>query len=162
VPVAPGDGLLLRRARPEDAEAVAAFDAEAHHPLDPAHIAAWTRGLLGGAHPTTRAAGATLVEDTRTGAVVSAMIPISQTWTHGGVALPVIRTELVGTHPADRRRGPVRRRLEAVHRWSAARGDLVQAISSGCPPGPAPDDRGVESAPDQGETRRRPDPAPVA
>ncbi|MDQ3699803.1 MAG: GNAT family N-acetyltransferase, partial [Chloroflexota bacterium] len=34
-----------------------------------------------------------------------------------------------GTHPEYRRRGLVRRQMEVVHRWSAERGELMQAIT---------------------------------
>ena len=55
------------------------------------------------------------------------MIP--QTWTYEGIPFGVGRPELVGTLPEYRNRGLVRIQFEEIHKWSAERGDLVQAIT---------------------------------
>jgi hypothetical protein len=70
-----------------------------------------------------------VVEDSRDGHIVSSLALISQTWAYAGIPFGVGRIELVGTHPAYRRRGLVRAQFEVVHGWSAERGELVQAIT---------------------------------
>ena len=70
-----GSGLILRRATPADAEALANFNAHIHRnpgeTSDDSRIAAWTRDLLSGRHPTVRPGDALIVEDTRSGKIVS-------------------------------------------------------------------------------------------
>jgi hypothetical protein len=79
-----GDGLILRRSTPEDAEALAAFNARIHSNAGPEHpgtgIAAWTRDLLSGRHPAFGVADFTIVEEVRTGTIISSLNLISQTW----------------------------------------------------------------------------------
>jgi hypothetical protein len=128
-----GDGLVLRRATVHDAEKLAAFHGDVHR--DPGAtgpdlgVAAWTRDLLEGQHPTFRADDFLVIEDTHTGAIASSMCLISQTWTYGGIEIGVGRPELVGTHPDYRRRGLVRALFDEVHKLSAARGEMMQAIT---------------------------------
>ena len=70
-----GDGLILRRATPGDAEALATFNAHVHRPAgsEQPHmgIAAWTQDLLSGDHPACGPDDCTIVEETSTGTVVS-------------------------------------------------------------------------------------------
>src|SRR5436853_318543 len=103
-----GDGLVLREATPADADAIADFNADVLRAQDSAQpqatLAEWTRDLITGAHPSARASDATVVEDTRTRAIVSSMILLSHTWSYGGVRIPVGQPELVGTHAAYRGR----------------------------------------------------------
>jgi len=86
-----GDGLILRRATAADAEPLAAFNAKVHRdpglegPDEP--VAAWTRDLFRGDHPTFALEDFTIVEDTRRGAIVSSLNLIPQTWAYGGVLL---------------------------------------------------------------------------
>ena len=128
-----GDGLILRRSTPADADALADFNARIHsddgpdRPFEP--IAVWTRDLLNGNHPTFSVGDFTLVEDTRTGKIVSSLNLISQTWTYDGIPFGVGRPELVGTDPDYRRRGLVRAQFDAIHRWSEERGEALQAIT---------------------------------
>ncbi len=128
-----GNGLLLRQATAADAEALVAFHGEMHR--DPKvegpdeGIAASTRDMMSGRHPTFRAGDFTLVEDLRTGAIVSSMCLIAQTWTYGDVEFGVGRPELVGTHPDYRRRGLVRAQFKTIHQWSTERGESLQAIT---------------------------------
>ena len=128
-----GDGLVLRRATPADTEALVAFNAEIHSdPGDEGQspfIAAWVRDLMSGVHPTFDVGDFTIVEDTRTGAIVSSLNLISQTWSYAGIPFGVGRIELVGTQPDYRRRGLVRRQMDVAHRWSAERGEFVQGIT---------------------------------
>ena len=127
-----GDDLVLRRATLADTDALVAFNAGIHRKPGEdasAFIAAWTRDLMSGRHPTCGAGDFTVVENTRTGEIVSSLNLIPQTWAYGGIPFGVGRVELVGTHPDYRRRGLVRRQMAVVHRWSAERGHLVQAIT---------------------------------
>jgi hypothetical protein len=128
-----GDGLILRRAAPADVEALADFNAQIHRDRgmeEPnPRVRAWVQDLMSETHPTFRPEDFTLVEDTRTGAIVSSLNLISQTWAYEGIPFEVGRPELVGTHPDYRRRGLVRAQFEAIHRLSAERGEVVQAIT---------------------------------
>jgi hypothetical protein len=127
-----GNGLVLRRATPADADALVAFTADVLRNQDAAEpderIAAWTRDLVAGRHPTFSVGDFTVVEDVRSGAIVSSLCLISQTWSFGGVSCRVGQPELVGTHPDHRGRGLVRRQFEVIHNWSAARGEHFQVI----------------------------------
>jgi GNAT superfamily N-acetyltransferase len=128
-----GDGLLLRRATPADTDALADFDAQIFCDRDTGEpserMRAWVCDLMSGALPTFRPEDFTLVEDTRTGAIVSSLNLIPQTWTYEGIPFKVGRVELVGTHPDYRRRGLIRAQFEAVHRWGTERGEMVQVIT---------------------------------
>ncbi len=128
-----GDGLVLRRSTRADAAELADFNARVHSELGPdqpnERVAAWTHDLMERPHPTFAPCDFALVVDTHTGRIVSATNLISQTWTYGGVPFGVGRPELVGTWPEYRRRGLIRAQVEVIHRWSAERGKLVQAIS---------------------------------
>ncbi len=90
---------------------------------------AWTRDLLSGRHPTFGSGDFTIVEDTHRGCIVSSLNLIPQRWTYGGVEFGVGRPELVGTDPSYRQRGLVRIQMDEIHRWSAERGEKVQAIT---------------------------------
>lgn len=123
--------LIMRRSRLEDADRLADFNSHIHgdDPYDAAAVAAWTRDLLKKPHPTFGKSDFIIVEDTRTGAIVSSLNLISQTWSYEGIPFGVGRPELVGTDPAYRNRGLVRKQFEAVHQMSQARGELAQAIT---------------------------------
>lgn len=129
-------GLILRRARREDAEAVAAFNARVHYSSGgifeqrESHrgVAAGTRDLMSGAHPTCDASDFTVIEDTTTGSIVSSTCLIGQRFSYEGVEFDAGLPELVGTHPDYRRRGLIREQFEVLHRWSGERGHLMQAI----------------------------------
>lgn len=128
-----GDGLILRRATVADIEPLAAFHGDVHR--DPgvqepeAGVAAWVRDMMGGNHPTVGPGDFTIVEDRRSGALVSSLCLISQTWSYAGIPFGAGRPELVATHPDFRRRGLVRAQFEAIHHWSAQRGERVQGIT---------------------------------
>ena len=126
-----GGGLVLRRATAEDTEPMSEFHTVVSSLTTERNesLGAWPRDLMGGAHPTMGPGDFTLVEDTDTGAIVSSLNLISQTWTYGGIEFGVGRVELVATDPDYRRRGLVRAQMEVVHGWSAARGEKVQAIT---------------------------------
>lgn len=126
-----GNGLVLRRPKPEDADALAEFNGTIHgdDELDKQRVAAWTRDLLTRPHPTLRPDDFTIVEETASGRIVSSLNLIPQTWTYEGIEFGVGRPELVGTAPEFRNRGLVRIQFEEVHKWSEERGHLVQAIT---------------------------------
>ncbi len=127
------DGLILRRSSPADADSLSDFCGRIHsdegwdHP--DLHIAAWTRDLLTKPHPTFHADDFTVVAEAATGRIVSSLNLISQTWTYEGIPFGVGRPELVGTLPEYRNRGLIRLQMDEVHRWSAARGQMVQVIT---------------------------------
>ncbi len=125
-----GDGLILRQATAEDTEAAAEFQSQVHLPHTFAEsFRIWTRDLMSGALPRFQPGDFTLVEDTSTGAIVSMLNLIPQTWSYGGIEVGVGRIELVSTHPGYRRRGLVRAQMDAVHEMSARRGEKMQVIS---------------------------------
>jgi Acetyltransferase (GNAT) domain len=126
-----GDGLVMRRSTPEDAEALAEFNSAIHsdNEQDGQCLAAWTRDLLSGSHPTFRPDDFTVIEESATGRIISTMNLISQTWSYEGIKFGVGRPELVGTLAEFRNRGLVRLQFEEIHQWSAARGEMVQAIT---------------------------------
>ena len=132
-----GDGLVLRRAVPEDTETIAAFNARVHHsaggPFEGRElhtgVAAMTRDLMSGDHPACRPEDFTVVEDTATGCVISSACLIEQRFSYGGVELRAGLPELVGTHPDYRRRGLVREQMVVLHAWSRERGHPMQAIA---------------------------------
>ena len=126
-----GNGLVLRRSVPADADALAEFNARLHSDdaADAACLSAWTHDLLSGNHPTFSPNDFTIVEESASGRIVSTMNTISQTWSYEGIPFGVGRPELVGTLPEFRNRGLVRLQFEEVHKWSAERGERVQAIT---------------------------------
>ncbi|NOH00789.1 MAG: GNAT family N-acetyltransferase [Chloroflexi bacterium] len=128
-----GDGLILRSASAEDADALAAINGMMHSDDGPENpnprIAAWTRDLLAKPHPTLTAGDFTIVEETASGRIVSTLCLIPQTWTYEGVEFGVGRPELVCTLPEFRKRGLVRVQMEEVHQWSEKRGHLAQVIT---------------------------------
>lgn len=125
-----GNGLVLRRSTREDAEKIFAFNAMIHgeEGLDE-RIGQWSHDLVSKPHPTFGENDYTIIEETGTGRLVSSLNLISQVWTYDGIPFGVGRPELVGTLPEFRNRGLVRLQMEEVHRWSAERGQLVQAIT---------------------------------
>jgi hypothetical protein len=125
------NGLVMRRAMPEDADSLAKFNAEIHgeDEADGQRVAVWTRDLLTRPHPTLSPDDFTIVEETASGRILSSLNLIPQTWTYEGIEFGVGRPELVGTSPEFRNRGLVRAQFEEIHRWSAERGHLVQAIT---------------------------------
>jgi GNAT superfamily N-acetyltransferase len=123
----------MRPATAADVDELAAFNGQMHRDHDQtepnAFVETWTRDLMTRSHPTFSVGDFLVIEDTGSGRIVSSLNLISQTWSYGGVELGVGRPELVGTDPSYRRRGLVRRLFEVVHRWSAERGELAQAIT---------------------------------
>jgi GNAT superfamily N-acetyltransferase len=127
-----GDGLRLRRAAPTDSGARVALNARAYgrDPAapDPAQ-AAQNADLLSRPHPTFDGRGMTVVEEVRTGRIVSSQHLSAHRWAYDGIPFPVGEIEHVATDPDYQRRGLVRAQTDLMHRWSAARGDLATAIN---------------------------------
>lgn len=125
-----GDGLIIRRSTPADADQLAEFNSRIHGQDKPEPgIGVWTRDLLSGNHPTFGTDDFLIVENTVTGKIVSSVNLISQIWAYAGIPFNVGRPELVGTEVEYRRRGLVRLQMETLHSWSAERGEIVQAIT---------------------------------
>ena len=128
-----GDDLILRRSTREDVNALVRFNERIHGDMEKEtldeRVGAWTRDLLERPHPTFDVGDFTLVEDKKTGEIVSCLNLIHQTWSYAGIPFGVGRPELVGTHPDYRNRGLVRAQFEVIHQWSAERGEMVQAIT---------------------------------
>jgi hypothetical protein len=128
-----GDGLILRQATTADTKELVTFHADVHR--DPGmeepekFVGAWVQDLMARPHPTFSPGDFTVVEDTHSGAIVSSLCLISQTWSYNGVQFGVGRPELVGTHPGYRNRGLIRAQFDVIHRWSAERGEMVQGIT---------------------------------
>lgn len=128
-----GGGLVLRAATPDDTDRLASFHAALHSDQGPDRpdesVGSWVRDLLSGRHPTFRPGDFLLVEEAASGDVVSSLCLISQRWSYACIPFGVGRPELVATRADYRRRGLIRMQMDAVHEWSAARGELVQAIT---------------------------------
>ncbi|HZS91403.1 MAG TPA: GNAT family N-acetyltransferase [Chloroflexota bacterium] len=128
-----GDGLVLRWSTAEDCEGLAQLAAQVFRdgPDDPPDTSSadWTRDLISGRHPLIGPTDFAVVEDTRNGTLVALTCLLSQTWTYGGIDLPVGRPESVGTHEDYRRRGLIRAIFELIHARSAALGHLAQGIT---------------------------------
>ncbi len=126
-----GDGLIIRRATPDDTEAVAEHNAvQLSGGNEPAE---WsrreTRGMMSGRHPNINASDFALVEDTNAGKIVSSLCLISHNWSYGGIEFGVGQIEFVATHPDYRGRGLVRELIDLVHGWSVERGQIVNVIT---------------------------------
>lgn len=80
------DGLVLRRGRADDADALAAFGALMHgtteQPAD--DVGCWTRDLLSRRHPTTGPQDFTVVTERATGRIVTSWCLIAQRWANAG------------------------------------------------------------------------------
>jgi hypothetical protein len=127
------DGLILRHATPADAEKLADFNAIMHSDDGPEQpdvwIRAWTIDLLTKPHPHFQPGDFMIVDEPKTGQIVSALCTISQTWLYEGIPFGVGRPELVATHPDYRRKGLIRTQMEIAHQWSAERGEIMQVIT---------------------------------
>jgi hypothetical protein len=125
-----GDGLTLRYATLADAEPLAQFNGWTFgRDRFDQQAAAWTRDLCSEAHPACGPGNITIVEESRTGNIVSTMCLIPQTWTYAGIPFQVGRMEAVATAPDHRRHGLVAVQFDVLHAKSAAMGHEVQAIT---------------------------------
>ena len=126
MPINLDDNLKLRFATPADTDSLAEFNTRLHEEVS---VDPGTRDLMSGDHPTCQASDFTVVEDTKTGKIVSSLCLISQTWTYSGIPFKFGQPEFVATEPEYRRRGLVRKQFEVIHALSEARGELMQGIT---------------------------------
>ncbi len=129
-----GDGLLMRWAGAADTEELAEFNLR-WHSEDPdgepeLWLQAWTRDLLSGRQSTAKANSVTVVVDPKKqNKIVSSTALIPQVWAYDGLSFGCGRPDLIATDPNYRRRGLARLQTDLFHAQSAARGDLLQAIT---------------------------------
>ena len=126
IPMDLGANLKLRFATPADTDELAEFNTRLHEEVS---VGPGIRDLMSGDHPTCKASDFTVVEDTKTGKIVSSLCLISQTWTYSGIPFKFGQPEFVATDPEYRRRGLVRKQFEVIHALSDARGELMQGIT---------------------------------
>ncbi len=127
-----GDGLVLRRSTPADAEKLADFNSHIHtdeKDQPDLRVGQWVTDLLTLPHPTFGSGDFTIVEEQATGRIVSTLNHISQTWSYNGIPFKVGRPELVGTIPEYRHKRLIQLQFDEIHRWSEERGELVQVIT---------------------------------
>ncbi len=131
IPLDLGANLRLRWATPADNHQLidlsfhALDEEDADYPCVKIFVQDWVAGKF----PLLRHEDMTVVEDTATGKIVSAMCLFSETWRYGETPIKVGRPELVMTHEDYRRRGLVRKQFEVIHALSAARGEVMQVIT---------------------------------
>jgi hypothetical protein len=131
LPLYLGDDLTLRSATSTDNEQLVelAFHAldegDQDHPFVKIYVQDWVDGKF----PILRHEDMTVVEDTSSGMIVSAMCLFSETWRYGETPIKVGRPELVMTHEEYRRRGLVRKQFEIIHALSQQRGEVMQVIT---------------------------------
>lgn len=87
-----GDGLLLRRTTQVDTDALCLSQSLAFANPDTGepdiYLGGWTRDLMNGKHPTFQPDDFFVVENTKTGELVSSLCLISQVWTMEGIPFP--------------------------------------------------------------------------
>ena len=118
------DGLILRTATIEDAEALAMFNAGMH---GGDQYRQWALDLFD-RHPTVSMDDIFVIA-TPCGEIVSSAMLIPQRWRYRDVTIGVGQVEAVATRPDYRRQGLVRHLMAAVHGRAADRGLPVQVIS---------------------------------
>jgi len=81
------NGLIIRRSTLEDSDALVKFNVNIHQEgeWDAKGLEDWTLDLISGEGPTFDTGDFTLVEDTKTGEIVSSCCLISQTWSYEGI-----------------------------------------------------------------------------
>lgn len=92
-----------------------------------AGIAAWVEGLFDG-HPSAGPEDFLVAYEVASGRPVGSLVDLRQTWTLGGVRLPVSQVELVATAPEHRGNRLTERLFAALHQRFAADGVAVQMI----------------------------------
>lgn len=130
LPLDLGDDLVLRFANAADIDALAEFNHTMHDGIPEVnHFGDLARDFMSDEHPLVGPDDFTLVENRKTGEIVSSMNLISHIWRFGDVPFKIGRPEFVGTLKAYRRRGLVRQQFEVIHALSASRGELMQCIT---------------------------------
>ena len=82
-----GEGLIIRRSTSEDAQALVEFNIQIHSEdeWDAKGLEDWTLDLISGEAPTFNTDDFLIVEDTRSGEIISSSCLISQTWSYEGI-----------------------------------------------------------------------------
>ena len=72
-----GNGLVMRRSTPADAQALSDFNGKIHgeNDADAQRVAAWTHDLLTRPHPTLNPDDFTIVEESATGRISASVKP---------------------------------------------------------------------------------------
>jgi predicted N-acetyltransferase YhbS len=126
-----GNGLVIRRATPDDTDALVDFNGIQHSGNDEPDV--WARRetleMMSGRHPNIKPEDFAIIEDTSTGEIVSSLCLIPRTWSYEGIPFDVGQIEFVATHPDYRSRGLVRELMDVAHGWSAERGQMVNVIT---------------------------------
>lgn len=128
-----GNGLVVRWSTRADQEQLATlyshiFRENAEAPTN-VNVVHYVDSCMSGQHPLISANDFAVVEDTNTNTIVASTNLLSHTWRYEDVEFTVGRPEVVASHPDYRHRGLIRSIFELIHARSAARGDLVQAIT---------------------------------
>ncbi|MFN8039309.1 MAG: GNAT family N-acetyltransferase [Acidimicrobiales bacterium] len=116
-----GDGLVLRRASPDDVEDVVAVEVAAFGASDEPGVRAALTG------PGASVADWTVVTDAD-GTVVAASALLDHVLEVDGAPVPVSQIEYVATDPRHQRRGLVRRQVDEHHAEADRRGALATLI----------------------------------
>lgn len=130
-----GDGLILRWSTQEDttkiSELVGNVFRQGQNDEPNMSLQARVEQLMSGNHPLMSPTDYGVIEDTsREGKPLVACTCLWQhEWAYEGIPFSVGRPEIVASDPTYRKRGLIRALFAMVHARSAARGDLVQAIT---------------------------------
>lgn len=131
-----GEGLVLRslsEGMASDKENIGEFYLRVFTESENRDLGAfreWIDDLMDASHPTTTLEDIWVVVDTnKQDVIVSALLIIPQTWRYEDIEIGVGRVELVATDKDYRRRGLIRKLMDAAHERSAALGHLVQGIT---------------------------------
>ncbi len=130
-----GNGLIRRWSTPADQEKIGQLMGRIfrNNPDQPINVRAVdeARIFMSDDFPFMGAGDIAIVEDTSQPdcPIVACTSVWQHTWSYGGIPFGVGRPENVVSAPAYRNRGLVRALFEMFHARSAARGDMVQAIT---------------------------------
>jgi len=127
-----GDGYRLRWATPDDGADYAQLAAKAFYlkneQMENPNVVGYAHDLTSNNHPLCRADDVAVVVDGHNQIVAAAAL-LSQPLEYDDIPLNVGRPELVCSDSQVRQRGLVRAIFELLHAKSAARGDVMQAIT---------------------------------
>jgi hypothetical protein len=122
------DRYVIRPGRASDAADLARLHAsvqlQAAMGGRPHHgVAAWVEDLLDG-HPAVAPDDFLVAEDSATGSPVASLVGLRQEWSLGGVRLPAVQVELVGTAPEHRGNRLTERLFASLHQRHAVAAPL--------------------------------------
>lgn len=128
-----GDGLVLRWSTAADIEQIGQLYETVFRPKPDAplgtRMASWASDAASGRHPATGPGDFALVEDTREGQIVAALMVLRQTWRYDEIPFEIGRPEVVASLPEYRNRGLVRGIFDLFHARSAERQQMAQGIT---------------------------------